>query len=186
MIGKQAAINIDPVGMADILQRFQLAVPLNQRPYAWEEENVEKLFQDLTKAFNKQPLYLMGTVMFTHGPKGRIEVADSQQRLATISILIAAIRDYLIELGDTQGASQYQSDFLIKYDPPSGSYKARLTLNVQDDEYFHNAVLLPPDNLTASETKRRPSTCDDFRQKQPMLHSLRSRVITGFLQLVTQ
>jgi hypothetical protein len=41
-------------------------------------------------------------------------------------------------------------------------------------------------NLTASETKRRPSICGDFRQKRPMLQFLKSRVITGFLQLVTQ
>ena len=153
MIAKQAGIDIDPVGMADILQRFQLAVPLNQRPYAWQEDNVEKLLHDLTKAFDKQPLYFMGTVMFTHGLKGRIEVADGQQRLATISILLAAIRDYLLELGDEHGANQYQADFLIKYDPPTGSYKARLTLNVQDDEFFHNHILLPPSKRPAEVKK---------------------------------
>ena len=58
-------------------------------------------------------------------------------------MLLAAIRDYLIELGDAEGAAQYQADFLIKYDPPSGSYKPRLSLNVQDDDYFHNLILLP-------------------------------------------
>ena len=145
MIGKQAGITIEPLGIADILHRWRLSVPLNQRPYAWEEDNVEKLFQDLTKAFDAQPLYFLGTVMFTHGDKGKIEVADGQQQLATISMLLAAIRDYLIELGDPEGAAQYQADFLIKYDPPSGSYKPRLSLNVQDDGYFHNLILLPPD-----------------------------------------
>src|SRR4029077_1012472 len=70
---------------------------------------------------------------------------DGQQRLATISILIAAIRDYLIELGDTAGALQYQGDFLLTYDPPSGTYRPKLKLNVQDDGFFHDTVLLPPD-----------------------------------------
>jgi len=93
-----------PVGIADFLFRWQLSVPLNQRPDAWEEDRIGKLFQDLTNAFNRQPLYFHGTVMFTHGDEGYIEVADGQQRLTTISILIAAIRDYLIELGDTAGA----------------------------------------------------------------------------------
>src|SRR3954452_11755428 len=41
-------------------------------------------------------------------------------------------------------------------------------------------------NLTASQTKRRPSTCGDFRQKQPMLQSPKRRVITGLLQFVMQ
>src|SRR4051812_9112074 len=39
---------------------------------------------------------------------------------------------------------------------------------------------------TASQTERKPSICGDFRQKQPILQSLKRRVITGFLQSVTQ
>jgi hypothetical protein len=139
----KAGISIEPVGIADILQRWRLAVPLNQRPYAWESDNVEKLFQDLNKAFGG-PFYFLGAVMFTHGDKGRIEVADGQQRLATITILIAAIRDYLFELGDDKGAQQYESDFLVKYDPPSGSYKPQLTLNHQDHDFFHANILTRP------------------------------------------
>jgi hypothetical protein len=145
MIGQHTGIDINPVGIADILQQRSLSVPLNQRPYKWEDGQVQKLFEDLNKAFDDQPLYFLGTVMFTLGSQGRIEVADGQQRLATISILIAAMRDYLIELGDEDGAKQYQADFLIKYDPPSGSYKPRLTLNHQDHDFFYNYILLPPD-----------------------------------------
>ena len=145
MISTKAGITIDPVGIADILFRWRLAVPLNQRPYRWEDDEIEKLFQDLASAFNRQPLYFLGTVMFTHNDKGDIEVADGQQRLATISILIAAIRDYLIELGDTDGALQYQGELLLTYDPPSGTYRPKLKLNVQDDGFFHDTVLLPPD-----------------------------------------
>jgi len=93
VISTKAGITIDPVGIADILFRWRLAVPLNQRPYRWEEDDIEKLFQDLNNAFNRQPLYFLGTVMFTHNEKGQIEVADGQQRLATVSVLIANSRD---------------------------------------------------------------------------------------------
>ena len=138
-------LTINDVGIADALSRWQLAVPLNQRPYAWKDDPVETLFHDLTKAFdNSQPIYFLGTIVLTEASRGIREVADGQQRLATISILVAAIRDYLIELGDVQGAQQYQSEYLIKYDPPSGQYRAKLNLNVQDNEYFLNNILLPP------------------------------------------
>ena len=60
MMGKQVGITIDPVGIADILQRWSLAVPLNQCPYAWEEDNIERLFYDLAKAFDTQPLLFHG------------------------------------------------------------------------------------------------------------------------------
>lgn len=144
MTSLRSGIQIDSAGIADILLRWKLAVPLNQRAYAWEEENVEKLFHDITKAFEDQPIYFLGTVMFTHGDKRRIEVADGQQRLATISMLIAAIRDFLIELDDADAAKQYETDFLIKYDPPSGIFTPKLKLNVQDDQFFFNKILLPP------------------------------------------
>lgn len=140
----EVGISFEKAGIADALYRWELKVPLNQRPYAWEEGNIEKLFHDLTQAYDNQPIYFLGTVMFTQGDAGTTEVADGQQRLATISVLIAAIRDYLIELGDDKGATTYQSDFLIKYDPPSGLYKARLSLNVQDDQIFYQRILLPP------------------------------------------
>ncbi len=139
------SIGITDVGIADALTRWQLTVPLNQRRYAWDEEYVEQLFHDLTKAFDgSRPIYFLGTIVLTEGLKGTREVADGQQRLATTAILLSAIRDYLLELGDIPGANQYQSEYLIKYDPPSGQSRPRIRLNVEDDQYFLNTVLLPP------------------------------------------
>lgn len=139
------SIGITDLGIADALTRWQLGVPTNQRRYAWDQEYVEQLFHDLTKAFDgKKPIYFLGTIVLTEGPKGLREVADGQQRLATTAILLSAMRDYLIELKDQAGADQYQSDFLLKYDPPSGQFKPRIRLNVEDDQFFFNTVLLPP------------------------------------------
>ena len=79
---------------------------------------------DLNKAFERSdPVYFLGTIVLTRGGRGTYEVADGQQRLATISIFIAALRDYLLELGDAEGARQYESEFLIKYDPPTQTQK---------------------------------------------------------------
>jgi hypothetical protein len=149
------SIGITELGIADALTRWQLGVPLNQRRYAWDEEYVEQLFHDLTKAFDEnKPIYFLGTIVLTEGPRGLREVADGQQRLATTTILLAAIRDFLIELGDEPGAAQYQSDFLLKYDPPSGQYKPRIRLNVEDDHFFLNTVLLPPGQRQLDSTSQ--------------------------------
>jgi hypothetical protein len=138
-------IDINRLGIAEALARTPLVVPPNQRRYAWDEEYVIQLYQDLAKAFDQnKPIYFLGTIVLTEGAKGSREVADGQQRLATTAILLAAIRDYLIELGDQQGADTYQAEFLIKYDPPSGEFKPRLRLNTEDDQYFKDMVLLPP------------------------------------------
>jgi len=158
-------LSFESSGIADVLFRWQLVVPLNQRPYAWEDDEVEKLFHDLTKAVDTQPIYFLGTVMFTKGGED-IEVADGQQRLATASMLIAAIRDYLVELGDKKGAAEYQSDFLIKYDPPTGLYRPKLKLNAQDNQLFHESVLLPPD-------ERKPANPGPFTSHLRLLDAAR-------------
>ena len=147
------SIGITDVGIADALNRWQLGVPPNQRRYAWDEDYVEQLFHDLTKAFDgNKPIYFLGTIVLTEGTTGAREIADGQQRLATTAILLAAIRDYLIELKDQPGADQYQSDFLLKYDPPSGQFKPRIKLNTEDDQFFLNTVLLPPSQRKANES----------------------------------
>ena len=69
-------LTINDVGIADALSRWQLAVPLNQRPYAWKDDPVETLFHDLAKAFdNSQPIYFLGTIVLTEASKGVREVA---------------------------------------------------------------------------------------------------------------
>lgn len=138
-------LTINDVGIAEALSRWQLAVPTNQRAYAWTDDYVDALFDDLTKAFDhNRPIYFLGTIVLTDAPTGVREIADGQQRLATISILIAAIRDYLLELGDDQAANAYQSELLIKYDPPTRDYRAKLRLNEQDDQFFFDYILSAP------------------------------------------
>jgi Protein of unknown function DUF262/Protein of unknown function (DUF1524) len=132
------------VGIANVLAQHQLSVPVNQRSYAWED-HVEALFHDLTKAIDGGArLYFLGTIVLTQGAKGIREVADGQQRLATISILIAAIRDYLIELGDEKGASAYSEEYLCKYNVRSQSSEPKLRLNFEDHEYYFNTFILSP------------------------------------------
>lgn len=78
------SIGITDIGIAEALSRWQLGVPSNQRRYAWDEEYVEQLFYDLTKAFDaKKPIYFLGTIVLTEGRRDVREVADGQQRLAT-------------------------------------------------------------------------------------------------------
>jgi hypothetical protein len=147
------SIVVNNIGIAEALAQWSLVVPPNQRRYAWDEDYVEQLFQDLTKAFS-QPIYFLGTIVLTEGSKGTREVADGQQRLATTAILVAAIRDYLVELGDEKAAEHYQSELLSKYDPPSGQYRPRIRLNSEDDQYFNDMVLAPPGERNSDATKQ--------------------------------
>jgi len=133
-------------GIASALNQYYLTVPLNQREYKWERDHIEKLFTDLLGAFNAgDQIYFLGMIVLARDPKGQLEVADGQQRLATISILIAAVRDYMLELGDDSGAISYENDYLLKYEPRHKEYKEKLQLNFEDKEFFLKTILKRPD-----------------------------------------
>jgi uncharacterized protein with ParB-like and HNH nuclease domain len=144
MMDQQASVGLrfQETGIAAAIVQQQLVVPVNQRSYAWEEAHVQALFRDLTKAFDSpHKVYFLGTIVLTRGQSSQWEVADGQQRLATTCILIAAIRDYLIELGDDRAATKYESDYLVDYDPRSRESREKLRLNLEDSEYFKKRIL---------------------------------------------
>jgi uncharacterized protein with ParB-like and HNH nuclease domain len=101
-------LSFEERGIASALSHRILRVPLNQRSYAWEKDEVSTLLDDLYRAFDAgEPIYFLGAIVLTRGPNKQWEVADGQQRLATTSILIAAVRDYLLELDDEDGAKKF-------------------------------------------------------------------------------
>ncbi|MBL0049671.1 MAG: DUF262 domain-containing protein [Bacteroidetes bacterium] len=73
-------------------------IPQYQRPYKWEDEQVEKLWEDIFDAFeNKEDNYFLGSII-TAKPRDNeksayVDVVDGQQRLTTLMILFCVIRD---------------------------------------------------------------------------------------------
>lgn len=68
-------------------------VPLYQRNYAWEEEEISQLLQDLYENFKKSKTnselnYFIGSLVALKRKDGFFEVIDGQQRLTTLSILL--------------------------------------------------------------------------------------------------
>src|SRR3989304_5082896 len=91
-------IGFEHKGIGEVLAHNQLQVPLNQREYSWEEEHVRDLFHDYANAIaNQHGSYFLGTIVLTRGTGDVPEVSDGQQRLATTTILLAAIRNYFLE-----------------------------------------------------------------------------------------
>ncbi|MDX2205334.1 MAG: DUF262 domain-containing protein [Hyphomicrobiaceae bacterium] len=75
-------------------QRYE--VPFYQRPYAWEKEQAEDLFDDLLNASTStkkgEDTYFLGSiVLFDGGSSGRHKIIDGQQRLVTLQLLLLAI-----------------------------------------------------------------------------------------------
>ena len=117
-------------------------MPLNQREYAWEKEHVQELFSDFSGAIETdQATYFLGTIVLTKGTDELPEVSDGQQRLATTTILLAAIRDYLKQAKDFARAQSVEQEFLKTTDFETTDTVARLRLNVDDNEFFKTFVV---------------------------------------------
>jgi uncharacterized protein with ParB-like and HNH nuclease domain len=68
----------------------QLRVPPYQRPYAWEDEHVDELWDDITATLDDG--HFMGSIVLT-GQRHQEQVIDGQQRLTTLALALADIRD---------------------------------------------------------------------------------------------
>lgn len=71
-------------------------IPRYQRPYKWADEQIDKLWDDLTEAYeNQTESYFLGSII-TAAPKDTssyLDVVDGQQRITTLMILFAGVRD---------------------------------------------------------------------------------------------
>ena len=68
-------------------------IPIYQRNYAWEEDEIIALMKDVYDSFNKspKPIYYIGTLVTYKRGDGVYEVIDGQQRLTTIYIILKAL-----------------------------------------------------------------------------------------------
>lgn len=146
------------IGIAKAIKQERLRVPPNQREYSWlSDVQVRDFLQDISNALRTPDRpYFLGTIVLTAGDDGILEIADGQQRLATATMILAAIRDYFRDKGETNTYKSIETDYLFSYDRKAGEYASKLKLNVDDNEYFKNKVLHHNEQKThkSSETRR--------------------------------
>lgn len=93
----QTRIRIAPMKIVPrditIKQAFEnfYEIPRFQRPYSWEAENVEALWRDIMSSRSAE--YFLGSMIVYAEDGHTLRIIDGQQRLTTLSLLLAAIRD---------------------------------------------------------------------------------------------
>ena len=92
----------------DVFKLGYFKIPRFQRPYSWEKDEVENFWNDITK--NNSPEYFIGSMVVYQDNKPYFGIVDGQQRLTTITLILSAIRDAFIKLGEqdlARGVHQY-------------------------------------------------------------------------------
>lgn len=115
---------------------FEYVIPAYQRPYAWTIDQASELFDDLFSFYSSEPddgYFLGSIVLIKQEGTPYAEVIDGQQRLTTLTILLAVLASTM-----TGG----QRDTLCKYILEPGNEfegllsKPRLTLRERDRDFF--------------------------------------------------
>jgi hypothetical protein len=137
-----AGIQTELTGIAHLLRDQQMEVPPYQRSYSWGLEQVEAFWTDLRAALvAEQPVYFLGTVVLTAGESDRTTVIDGQQRLATTSLLMTAVRDVFRARGDDVSANQVESQYVQSTSLLRQQLEPRLLLNHRDRDFYEEYVL---------------------------------------------
>jgi len=148
MASSHERITSEHLGIGEVLGRYRLAVPSNQREFSWEGEHVVDLLDDIQHAIESAASsYFLGTIVFTRGENEDVrEVVDGQQRLATATIILAAIRDWFYRNDDLTRAQTIEDKFLFSRDLVTTDITPKLKLNVDDNEFFRKYILARPDD----------------------------------------
>ena len=91
-------------------------IPDYQRPYSWEDQQVEQLWEDIQDSYsNENKNYFLGSVI-TVKQKGteREDIVDGQQRLTTFMILFCVLRDTYPNVNDNINTEEDEIAITIK------------------------------------------------------------------------
>ena len=88
--------NIKPLKIGDIFNRREnefYRIPIYQRNYAWKEPQIRQLIRDIYDyCGEKNKKYYIGTLVVRPDKENTFEVIDGQQRLTTLSMLVAYLK----------------------------------------------------------------------------------------------
>jgi len=129
---------------------FLFEIPGYQRPYRWTTEQAGELFEDLWDATKRSAAeadpdpYFLGSIVLATEEGAAAKVIDGQQRLTTLTVLLAALASFndedaaLLRVFIRQEANKYSKTDAVM----------RLRLRPRDEDMFRELVQEPP-NLDA-------------------------------------
>ncbi len=114
-----------------------LLMPPYQRGYSWTEKEALELIGDLQDAMERNRPYFLGAIVVVqNSAKDPVEVVDGQQRLATLSILFAILRD----LSPARDEANKLHEMLETKRTLTRPSQWRLTLNNVDSPIFRQVI----------------------------------------------
>lgn len=133
-------IESSDLSLSDVFKDFY-SVPDFQREYVWEQENVQRLLQDVLDEFQEEGgrlstdgEYFIGSIVACKDDEGTFQLIDGQQRMTTGYLVLCVIRDYLRVLKAEPSETLKMQIAAPSMDPRTGKdvFRHRVTLQYED------------------------------------------------------
>jgi len=144
-----------------LFANYAYQIPRYQRPYAWDIDQAAEFWNDLVST-DQSPF--LGSLIFNYEPyekNGYIDIIDGQQRLITITIFVAVLRDVARTL-DTKKAELYQRNDIAFEDSYTGNMTYRIIPGEQIREFLEKNI----QQVDNSIAECKPITPEEVRIKK--------------------
>ena len=123
-------------------------VPSYQRHYVWEEDNINALLEDINDNYidKNDEEYFLGSFII-QAQNDNNDLLDGQQRITTLFLLFAFLRDY--EKTDDKYRSEFQ-DYIYQEAKPMSGIKERVRLSYEirgNVKSFINEYIIPSGSI---------------------------------------
>ncbi|MDO9046900.1 MAG: DUF262 domain-containing HNH endonuclease family protein [Methylobacter sp.] len=158
-VGKKGQIESAKVVISEVFSRFWFTIPSYQRSYVWGKDEISELIDDVNYASEHSPdgQYFLGSMVLrkvTQSGNGlnfeEYELLDGQQRLTTLYLLLASIRDRVTDdlLKKACEEMLYQQENSWKNIPGRNRIIYQIRDNVGD---FMERFIKPEDGTVSSD-----------------------------------
>jgi len=105
-------ISQEPVTISDILKDKTFTIPLYQREYSWNLDQVSDLYDDILDSEDNG--HFLGSLLLYHVQDKTYEIVDGQQRVTTIFLLLFSILNKIHESEYSTAIEKIKSLLFIK------------------------------------------------------------------------
>ena len=152
----------------------QFVIPVFQRDYSWTEAQCEQLWRDVIRIANDSTDrgHFLGSVVYISTEDisssfTRWLLIDGQQRVTTLTLLAAALRDHIYDTrwdGGEDGPTLDQIEgYYLKNDKEKGTKRNKLVLRRHDQDTLH--AILEGDDMPNVISERIRDNYDYFREQ---------------------
>ncbi|MCZ7359553.1 MAG: DUF262 domain-containing protein [Candidatus Methanoperedens sp.] len=155
-------MHADAVPLNKILDsNLQMIIPIFQREYSWEKEQVKTLWEDIIKVYKssekngKEPIHFLGPIVRVEVSTSSVDtrklwLIDGQQRMITLMVLLSCLRNALKDK-DEAVVRKIESGYLLNYQE-EGENRNKLVPSEGDRDNFRKIIIGQKD-LTAGKLK---------------------------------